>query len=149
MTEPPPAADLTAWARSLPRGLLDSLGIELVTLAPQRVVATMPVDHRTHQPFGLLHGGASVALAETIASLGASLHVDRARSMVVGLEINANHVRGVRAGTVTGVGTPLHVGRSTQVWEVRISDEAERLVCVSRCTLAVVPLAGAPGAAGG
>ena len=128
MTEPtaaaPAAADLTAWARSLPRGLLDSLGIELVTLEPQRVVATMPVDHRTHQPFGLLHGGASVALAETIASLGASLHVDRARSMAVGLEINANHVRGVRAGTVTGVGTPLHVGRSTQVWEVRISDAA-------------------------
>jgi 1,4-dihydroxy-2-naphthoyl-CoA hydrolase len=144
-TAPADAADLTAWARSLPRGLLDSLGIELVALEPQRVVATMPVDHRTHQPFGLLHGGASVALAETIASLGASLHVDRARSMVVGLEINANHVRGVRSGTVTGVGTPLHVGRSTQVWEVRISDASERLVCVSRCTLAVVPLAGAGG----
>ena len=148
-TAAPDAAALTAWARSLPRGLLDSLGIELVALEPQRVVATMPVDHRTHQPFGLLHGGASVALAETIASLGASLHVDRARSMVVGLEINANHVRGVRAGTVTGVGTPLHVGRSTQVWEVRISDASDRLVCVSRCTLAVVPLAGGDAAAGG
>jgi uncharacterized protein (TIGR00369 family) len=121
---------------------MDSLGIEIVSMDPQRVVATMPVDRRTHQPFGLLHGGASVALAETIASLGASLHVDRERSMAVGLEINANHVRGVRAGTVTGVGTPLHVGRSTQVWEVRISDERGRLVCVSRCTLAVVPLAG-------
>ena len=138
--------DSTAWARSLPRGLLDSLGIEIVSMEPQRVVATMPVDARTHQPFGLLHGGASVALAETVASLGASLHVDRARSMAVGLEINANHVRAVRAGTVTGVGTPLHVGRSTQVWEVRISDEAGRLVCVSRCTLAVVPLAPAPAA---
>jgi 1,4-dihydroxy-2-naphthoyl-CoA hydrolase len=143
-TRPTPApddAELTAWARSLPRGLMDSLGIEIVSMDPERVVATMPVDARTHQPFGLLHGGASVALAETVASLGASLHVDRARSMAVGLEINANHVRGVRAGTVTGVATPIHVGRSTQVWEVRISDEAGRLVCVSRCTLAVVPLA--------
>jgi uncharacterized protein (TIGR00369 family) len=137
------AADFTAWARSLPRNLLDALGIELVSMAPERVVATMPVDARTHQPFGLLHGGASVALAETLASLGAALHVDRERSMVVGVEINANHVRGVRSGTVTGVGTPLHVGRTTQVWEVRISDESGRLVCVSRCTLAVVPLAGA------
>ena len=134
--------DYTAWARSLPRNLLDSLGIEIVSMEPQRVVATMPVDARTHQPYGLLHGGASVALAESVASLGAALHVDRERSMAVGLEINANHVRGVRSGTVTAVGAPLHVGRSTQVWEVRISDETGRLVCVSRCTLAVVPLAG-------
>ena len=139
----PPNDELIAWARALPRGLMDALGIEIVALAPQRVVATMPVDARTHQPFGLLHGGASVALAETVASLGASLHVDRARSMAVGLEINANHVRAVRAGTVTGVGTPLHLGRSTQVWDVRITDEGGRLVCVSRCTLAVVPLPGA------
>jgi 1,4-dihydroxy-2-naphthoyl-CoA hydrolase len=136
----PPGVDFTAWARGLPRNLLDSLGIEIVSMAPERVVLTMPVDARTHQPFGLLHGGASVALAETVASLGGAMHVDRARSMVVGLEINANHVRGVRSGRVTGVGAPLHLGRSTQVWEVRISDEAGRLVCVSRCTLAVVPL---------
>lgn len=135
-------AEVAAWANALPRGLMDSLGIELVTMAPDRVVATMPVDRRTHQPFGLLHGGASVALAETVASLGASLHVDRERTMMVGLEINANHVRAVRAGTVTAVGVPLHVGRSTQVWEIRIVDEAERLVCVSRCTLAAVPRAG-------
>ena len=135
------AAEYLDWARALPRGLMDSLGIEIVALDPARVVATMPVDRRTHQPFGLLHGGASVALAETVASIGASLNVDRARSMAVGLEINANHVRAVRDGTVTGVGTPLHVGRATQVWEVRISDASGRLVCVSRCTLAVVPLA--------
>jgi 1,4-dihydroxy-2-naphthoyl-CoA hydrolase len=141
MTEPttPSADELLAWARSLPRNLLDTLGIEIVAFEPERVVATMPVDHRTHQPFGLLHGGASVALAESVASLGASLHVDRERQMVVGLEINANHVRAVRSGTVTAVGAPLHVGRTTQVWEVRISDERDRLVCVSRCTLATVP----------
>ena len=148
MSAPTPAAadrsaEYTAWARSLPRNLLDALGLEIVSLEPERVVVTMPVDARTQQPFGLLHGGASVALAETVASLGAALHVDRERSMAVGLEINANHLRAVRSGTVTGVGTPVHVGRSTQVWEVRISDEAGRLVCVSRCTLAVVSLPGA------
>jgi uncharacterized protein (TIGR00369 family) len=145
MTSPtlPDPADALAWARSFPnRGLLDSLGIEIVEMAPARVVATMPVDRRTHQPYGLLHGGASVALAETIASLGAALHTDRERSMVVGLEINANHVRAVRSGTVTGVGAPLHVGRTTQVWEIRITDDGDRLVCVSRCTLAVVPRGG-------
>ena len=120
---------------------MESLGIEIVAFDRDRVVATMPVDHRTHQPFGLLHGGASVALAESVASLGAGLHVDRERQMVVGVEINANHVRAVRSGTVTAVGTPLHVGRTTQVWDVRISDERGRLVCVSRCTLAAVPRA--------
>jgi uncharacterized protein (TIGR00369 family) len=120
---------------------METLAIEVVAFEPRRVVATMPVDHRTHQPFGLLHGGASVALAETVASLGAALHVDRERQMVVGVEINANHVRAVRSGTVTATGVPLHVGRTTQVWEIRITDERERLVCVSRCTLATVPLA--------
>ena len=142
-TPPAPDDDAHAWASAFPtRGLMASLGIELVAIAPERVVATMPVDDRTHQPFGLLHGGASVALAETVASLGASLNVDRERTMMVGLEINANHVRAVRDGTVTAVGVPLHVGRATQVWEVRIVDAADRLVCVSRCTLAAVPRAG-------
>ena len=136
---PPAPDDALAWVRALPRrGLMESLGIEIVAVDRERVVATMPVDHRTHQPFGLLHGGASVALAESVASLGAALHVDRERQMVVGVEINANHVRAVRAGTVTAVGTPLHVGRTTQVWEIRISDERGRLVCMSRCTLATV-----------
>jgi uncharacterized protein (TIGR00369 family) len=99
----------------------------------------MPVAKAVHQPFGLLHGGASVALAETVASIGAWMNVDQATQAAVGLEINANHIRGVRSGTVTAVATPKHVGRSTQVWEITITDEQDRLVCLSRCTMAVVP----------
>jgi len=121
------------------RNLAHALGIELTELAPERVVATMPVDDRTRQPFGILHGGASVALAETIASIGATLNVDLEQAYVVGLEINANHLRAKQDGLVTGTGTPIHVGRSTQVWEVRIVDEEQRPICISRCTLAVVP----------
>jgi len=121
------------------RNLADTLGIELRELTAERVIATMPVDERTKQPFGILHGGASVALAETVASLGATMNVDLERFNVVGIEINANHIRAKRDGVVTGTGTPIHVGRSTQVWEVRIVDEDNRPVCVSRCTLAVVP----------
>jgi uncharacterized protein (TIGR00369 family) len=98
----------------------------------------MPVDRRTHQPFGLLHGGASVALAETVASLGAWMNVDPERQAAVGIEINANHLRSMRSGTVRAVGTPVHRGRTTHVWAIEIRDEAERLVCVSRCTLAIV-----------
>lgn len=121
------------------KNLADSLGIVVIELAAERVVATMPVDERTRQPFGILHGGASVALAETVASLGAAMNVDLEKFMAVGLEINANHIRAKRDGVVTGTGTPIHVGRSTQVWEVRIVDEEQRTVCISRCTLAVVP----------
>jgi uncharacterized protein (TIGR00369 family) len=121
------------------RGLAATLGIRFVELSPERVVATMPVGPHTHQPFGLLHGGASVALAETVASVGAWLNIDREREAAVGLEINANHLRGKRDGTVTATATPYHRGRSTHVWEVRIADEAGRPVCVSRCTVAVVP----------
>ncbi len=100
----------------------------------------MPVDARTHQPYGLLHGGASAALAETLGSTGGMLVLDPAQSVVVGLEINANHLRAVKSGVVTGTARPLHLGRSTQVWEIRIEDEQQRLVCISRLTLAVVPL---------
>ena len=121
------------------KNLADALGMELTELTPERVVATMPVDERTRQPFGLLHGGASVALAETVASLGGAMNVDLEKFSVVGVEINANHLRGKRDGVVTGTGTPIHVGRTTQVWEVRIVDEAQRPICVSRSTLAVVP----------
>jgi 1,4-dihydroxy-2-naphthoyl-CoA hydrolase len=121
------------------RNLADTLGILLTELTPERVIATMPVDDRTRQPFGILHGGASVALAETIASLGGTMNVDLELFTVVGVEINANHIRAKREGIVTGTGTPIHVGRSTQVWEVRIVDEEQRPICVSRCTLAVVP----------
>lgn len=115
------------------------MGLDLVEVSAQRVVARMPVVKAVHQPFGLLHGGASVALAETVASIGAWMNVDQATQAAVGLEINANHIRGVRSGTVTAVATPKHVGRSTQVWEITITDEQDRLVCLSRCTMAVVP----------
>src|ERR1051325_787106 len=114
------------------RGLAEALGIEIVELTGERVIATMPVDERTRQPFGILHGGASVALAATIASIGATMTVDLDQFHVVGLEINANHIRAKKDGLVTGPGTPIHVGRSTQVWEVRIVDEQQRPICISR-----------------
>jgi uncharacterized protein (TIGR00369 family) len=133
------AAILEQLRAKATRNLADTLGIELRELSAERVIATMPVDERTRQPFGILHGGASVALAETLASLGATMNVDLERSVVVGVEINANHIRAKKDGVVTGTGTPIHVGRSTQVWEVRIVDEQDRPICVSRCTLAVVP----------
>ncbi|HYN80282.1 MAG TPA: hotdog fold thioesterase [Gemmatimonadaceae bacterium] len=120
-------------------GLAEKLGIEIVELTASRVVATMPVDERTRQPYGLLHGGASVALAETLASLGAIMNIDQHQSSAVGLEINANHIRAKREGTVRGTATPSHIGRSTHVWMVEIVDEEARVVCVSRCTIAIVP----------
>lgn len=120
-------------------GMAATIGIEIVELTKERVVATMPVDHRTRQPYGLLHGGASVALAETVASLGSIMNVDRQKFRAVGLEINANHIRAKHEGIVRGVATPIHIGRSTHVWSVEIFDEDERLVCVSRCTVAIVP----------
>lgn len=119
--------------------LASTLGIEITELTAQRVVATMPVDDRTRQPFGILHGGASVALAETVASIGATMNVDLGQFNVVGVEINANHIKAKRDGVVTGTATPVHVGRSTQVWQIVIVDEQGKTVCVSRCTLAVVP----------
>jgi len=118
----------------------DALGIEILELTPARVVATMPVDDRTRQPFGLLHGGASVALAETVASLGAFTNIDATQFAAVGVEINANHLRSKRDGLVRATATPIHVGRTTQVWSIEIVDELNRTVCVSRCTLAIVPL---------
>jgi len=121
------------------RHLGDTLGIELIELTAERVVATMPVDDRTRQPFGILHGGASVALAETVASLGGTMNVDLEQSVVVGVEINANHLRAKKEGVVTATATPIHVGRSTHVWHISIVDEQGRQVCISRCTLAVVP----------
>jgi 1,4-dihydroxy-2-naphthoyl-CoA hydrolase len=120
--------------------LLDTLGIEIKLLEKGKIIATMPVDERTHQPFGLLHGGASVALAETVASFGAYELVDKENQGVVGLEINANHIRAVKDGYVTATGTVLHQGRTTMVWDIKISDEQDRLVCVSRCTIAVLNL---------
>jgi len=132
--------DLNALVETVPtRGLADLLGIEILEFTPQRVVATMPVDERTRQPFGILHGGASLVLAETVASLGACINIDLERQNAVGLEINANHIRAKRDGVVRATATPFHLGRSTQVWDIRIVDEQERPICVSRCTMAVVP----------
>ncbi len=118
--------------------LVEVLGIQFVEAGPDYLKAVMPVDHRTHQPFGMLHGGASVALAETMGSVGALHCVNPETHFCVGLEINANHVRSVRSGIVTGLAEPLHVGRTTQLWEIRITDSADRLVCVSRLTMAVL-----------
>ncbi|KPN17020.1 hotdog fold thioesterase [Luteimonas terrae] len=115
-----------------------ALGIVFTEIGPDFLRATMPVDGRTHQPFGLLHGGASALLAETLGSTAGGLAAPDGCG-VVGIEINANHLRGVRSGIVTGTTRPLHVGRSTQVWEIRVEDAAGKLVCISRLTLAVVP----------
>ncbi len=119
--------------------LVEHLGIAITEAGDDWLRGTMPVDARTKQPYGLLHGGASVALAETLGSMAGNLCVDNAREMVVGLEINANHLRAAREGIVTGTARAVHVGRSTQVWEIRIENEAGKLVCISRITLAVVP----------
>jgi 1,4-dihydroxy-2-naphthoyl-CoA hydrolase len=132
-------AFLEELKRRVPKTLASTLGIELKELTPQRVVATMPVDDRTRQPFGILHGGASVALAETVASIAGTMNVDLDKYNVVGVEINANHIKAKRDGVVTGTATPIHVGRSTQVWQIVIIDEEGKTVCISRCTLAVVP----------
>lgn len=116
---------------------MEPLGIEFTELGPDFLRASMPVDARTRQPYGLLHGGASVLLAETLGSTAGNLCVPPDR-VCVGIEINANHLRGVREGVVTGTARPLHVGGRTQVWEIRIEDDRARLVCISRLTLAVV-----------
>ncbi|MEM1042693.1 MAG: hotdog fold thioesterase [Bacteroidota bacterium] len=119
-------------------GLADVLGIAFEQIEAERVVATMPVTPDHHQPLGYLHGGASVVLAETVASVGGTASV-LPEKVAFGLEINANHIRPVQTGTLRAVGERLHAGRTTQVWQVRIADEAGKLVCVSRCTLALVP----------
>lgn len=118
--------------------LLETLDIDVTEATPERVVATMPVGPQVHQPYGILHGGASVVLAETVASIGATVSLDLTRQRAVGLEINANHVRAKRDGVVTAVATPLHKGRSTHIWSIEIRDEQEKLICVSRCTLAIL-----------
>ena len=127
--------DLPAMAEGT---LIENLGIEIVELRDDALVGRMPVDRRTVQPAGVLHGGASVALAETLASWAGYLAVDRERFHVVGQEINANHIRPISSGWVTATVTPVNIGRRVHVWEIRIVDEAGKLVCISRCTLAVI-----------
>jgi 1,4-dihydroxy-2-naphthoyl-CoA hydrolase len=117
------------------------LGIRFTGRGDDWLEATMPVDRRTHQPFGRLHGGASVALAETVASMAGAMTVDPTEKVVVGLEINANHIRPVREGIVTARASAESIGRTTQIWTIRISDERGKLVCLSRITLAVIAMA--------
>lgn len=119
--------------------MIARLGMQITEIGDDFVRGTMPVDARTHQPYGLLHGGASVALAETLGSLGSMMCADPATQLAVGLDINANHLRGVTDGIVTGTARPLHIGRTTQVWEIRIEDEHARLICIARLTVAIVP----------
>lgn len=119
--------------------MIGTLDIRVTEVGDDFVRGTMPVDARTHQPYGLLHGGASVALAETLGSVASMLCSDPTTERAVGLDINANHVRAVTSGRVTGTARPLHVGRTTHVWEIRIEDEGGRLVCISRLTVAIVP----------
>ncbi|MEC7752420.1 MULTISPECIES: hotdog fold thioesterase [Roseivirga] len=118
--------------------LVEHLGIEVTELGKDYLIGKMPVDHRTHQPLGMLHGGASVVLAETLGSIAATLTVDPQRQYCVGLDINANHIKSVRSGFVYGKTTPIHVGKRTQVWEIRIENEEKELICISRITMAVL-----------
>jgi 1,4-dihydroxy-2-naphthoyl-CoA hydrolase len=119
--------------------IAEHLGIEFTEIGADYIVAKMPVDRRTHQPFGILHGGASVVLAETLGSIASYLCLpDPKTQHAVGLEINANHIRSVKSGFVYGKVTPLHIGRSTQIWEIKITNEENKLVCISRLTVAIV-----------
>jgi 1,4-dihydroxy-2-naphthoyl-CoA hydrolase len=119
--------------------MAEYIGIEWVEAGEDFLKAKMPVDHRTNQPYGLLHGGASCTLAETIGSVASAMVVDHSKFVCVGLEINANHVRSARQGFVTGVASALHLGANTHVWDIKIYDELEKLVCISRLTVAVIP----------
>lgn len=114
------------------------IGISFSELGNDYLKATMPVDHRTNQPYGLLHGGASCVLAETLGSVASAMVIDPDKFICVGLEINANHIRSARIGIVTGITTPIHIGASTHVWDIKIYDEREKLVCVSRLTVAIL-----------
>ena len=118
--------------------MVDHLEIEFTEVGDDYLTARMPVDKRTHQPDGLLHGGASVALAETIGSVAANMVINRSDKICVGLEVNANHTRGIRSGFVVGTARAIHLGNSTQIWEIKITDEKKHLVCISRLTMAVI-----------
>ena len=118
--------------------MAEFLGIEWLEVGENFIKAKMPVDERTRQPYGLLHGGASCVLAETIGSVASALVIDESKAFCVGLEINANHIRTAKNGHVTGIGSPLHLGSTTHVWDIKIYDDREKLVCVSRLTVAVL-----------
>jgi 1,4-dihydroxy-2-naphthoyl-CoA hydrolase len=120
--------------------MLEALDIKITAVGEDFIEATMPVDKRTHQPYGILHGGASVALAESLGSMGAMLTLDQSKFHCVGIDINANHMKAVRSGKVKGRAIPIHTGRTTQVWQIEIKNELNELVCISRLTMAVVPI---------
>ena len=119
----------------------ENLGIEFIEVGERYLTARMPVDHRTHQPLGMLNGGASLALAEIVGSMASNLWIDREKFVALGLDINANHLRGVKSGWVYGTASPLHEGKTTSVWEIKIKDEEGQLVCISRLTMAIIELA--------
>jgi 1,4-dihydroxy-2-naphthoyl-CoA hydrolase len=119
--------------------MADFLGLEWVEIGEDELKMRMPVNEKTKQPYGLLHGGASCVLAETVGSLASAMVIDLEKFYCVGLEINANHIRGARDGWVTAICTPLHVGKTTHVWDIKIYDEREKLICVSRLTVAIIP----------
>ncbi len=121
-------------------GMAEHLGIEFTEIGPDYLRGRMPVDDRTHQPYGILHGGASVALAETLGSYAAMLTTDPSKYRCLGQEINANHIRGVASGFVIGTARPVHLGRRSHVWDIRITDERDKLVCISRLTMAVIEI---------
>ena len=121
-----------------PNTMAAHIGIEWVEVGENFIKAKMPVDQRTNQPYGLLHGGASCVLAETLGSVASAMVIDHSKFYCVGLEINANHIRGVREGYVMGIASPLHLGNTTHVWDIKIYDEREKLVCVSRLTVAIL-----------
>jgi 1,4-dihydroxy-2-naphthoyl-CoA hydrolase len=141
--QPIDLARINGWSRGT---MMETLDIRFTEAGDDWIRGTMPVDHRTQQPFGLLHGGASVVLAETLGSSAALLTLDVEKEIAVGLDINANHIRGVHSGLVTGTAKAVHLGRTTQIWEIRIENEGGKLVCLSRLTMAVIPSpGGAPG----
>ncbi len=118
--------------------LMETLDIRIIELGEDYIVGSMPVDHRTIQPYGILHGGASVALAETLGSVAAHLVVDSSKFFTVGMEVNANHIRPAKKGRVIGTAKPIHIGRSSQIWGIEIKNEEGKIVCVSRITMAVL-----------
>lgn len=130
--------DITQASQGSKNTLLETLDIQITEIGDNFLKGTMPVDHRTVQPYGILHGGASVSLAESLGSVAAYLTVDPEIYVTVGQEINANHIRPVTSGRVTGIAKPVHIGRTSQVWSIEITNEAGKLVCISRLTMAVV-----------
>lgn len=133
-----PDVTLTSLNTMSGNTMVAHIGIEFTHIGDDFIEARMPVDHRTHQPLGLLHGGASVALAETLGSVAATCCIDMNKQYCVGLEINANHIKSVRDGFVIGTTKPIHIGKKTHVWEIRITNEQRELVCVSRITMAII-----------